>query len=71
MTQDPNSKHQLLESWRGYKSLILDACEQEMGESHRWRYLRSRLLKYLGENGFERLLLQSLAPTDGNEGGSI
>jgi hypothetical protein len=32
---------------------VLDDCELEMGDSPRWKFLRSRLLKIFGERGLE------------------
>jgi hypothetical protein len=34
-----------------YRSMIIDPVEQEMGNNPNWKYLRSRLLKALGERG--------------------
>lgn len=34
-----------------YRSMILDPVEQEMGDSPNWKYIRSRLLKALGDRG--------------------
>lgn len=64
------SDDQLLPCWQQYKTIramILDACEQEMGGSPRWQYLRSRLLKYLGQNGMERIIVQFLEASRLNE----
>jgi hypothetical protein len=32
---------------------VMDDCELEMGESPRWKFLRSRLLKMFGDRGLE------------------
>lgn len=48
-----NQSDQIQEALGRYRSLILDVCEQEMGDSPRWKFLRSRLLKYLGSRGLE------------------
>ena len=34
-----------------YRSMIIDPIEQEIGESPNWKFLRSRLLKALGDRG--------------------
>jgi len=42
---------QLLEVVDQYRSMILDPIEHELGQTPNWRYLRSRLLKALGDRG--------------------
>ena len=42
------------------RSLILDDIELELGESPRWPYIRSRLLKYLGDRGLEGRIVETL-----------
>ena len=44
-------KNRLLEALDQYRSIIIDPVEQELGETENWRYLRSRLLKALGDRG--------------------
>jgi hypothetical protein len=34
-----------------YRSLVIDPIEQEVGDSPNWKYIRSRLLKALGDRG--------------------
>ncbi len=41
-----------------YRGLVLDAVEPEITEIWRWRPLRSRLLKALGDRGLEGKLLE-------------
>ena len=41
----------LLEVVDQYRSMILDPIQQELGNSPNWRFLRSRLLKALGDRG--------------------
>lgn len=36
-----------------YRGLVLDACEAELANQQQWSYLRSRLLKLLGDRGLE------------------
>lgn len=36
-----------------YRGLVLDACEAELVNQQQWAYLRSRLLKLLGDRGLE------------------
>ena len=44
--QDPKQLNLLLEMVGFYRGMILDACEQELGDSPRWEFLRSRLRAY-------------------------
>ncbi len=44
-------ERQLLEVIDLYRSMIIDPIEQEMGDSPNWQYIRSRLLKALGDRG--------------------
>ena len=53
-----NQSDQIQEALSRYRSLILDVCEQEMGDSPRWKFLRPRLLKYLGSRGLENELVK-------------
>lgn len=32
---------------------VMDTCEQELGNSPRWPFIRNRLLKYFGNRGLE------------------
>jgi hypothetical protein len=41
----------LIEVVDQYRSMIIDPIEQEIGSSPNWPYLRSRLLKALGDRG--------------------
>jgi hypothetical protein len=41
---------ELLEMLGFYRGMVLDACEQELGDSQRWEFLRSRLLKIFGNS---------------------
>jgi hypothetical protein len=34
-----------------YRSMILDPVEQELGDTENWKFLRTRLLKALGDRG--------------------
>jgi hypothetical protein len=49
---------ELLEMLGFYRGMVLDACEQEMGESPRWAFLRSRLLKIFGQRGMEEKIIK-------------
>jgi hypothetical protein len=44
---------ELLEAIGLYRGFILDSVEQELSDSPRWTYLRSRLLKCFGDRGLE------------------
>jgi len=65
------SEHEIndiLNHYRHFRGLVVDAVEQELGESSRWQFLRSRLLRYLGESGLEGKLRQCLGVPSANEG---
>ena len=51
-----------------YRSMIMDPIEQELGESPNWKYLRSRLLKALGDRGLSGRVREILNTEFGNEG---
>jgi len=53
LENNQNTERRLLDALAYYRGLILDSVEQEIGDSPRWKLLRSRLLKYLGERGLE------------------
>ena len=60
-----NQKHEILERRLmevvdQYRSMILDPIEQELGSSPNWKYLRSRLLKALGERGLAGRIVEIL-----------
>jgi hypothetical protein len=44
-------EHRLMDVLDQYRSMIIDPVEQELGNSPNWQYLRSRLLKALGDRG--------------------
>jgi hypothetical protein len=58
----PNNEIQtrILEIMDFYRGVILDAVEQEIGESCQWPFLRSRLLKALGDRGLVGKVLAEL-----------
>ncbi len=64
-----NQSEEIVEAIGRYRSLILDVCEQEMGESPRWKFLRSRLLKYLGGRGLEEEIVKISINWNGGEHG--
>lgn len=64
--QNKKQTDRLLEVVGFYRGMVLDACEQEMSDSTRWQFLRSRLLKLFGSRGFESKILEIM--TEGNEG---
>jgi hypothetical protein len=57
MTSNQKAK-KIQEIMEFYRGLILDACEHEMADEKKWRYLRSRLLKLLSaDRGLEHKIL--------------
>jgi len=50
----------LLEVVDQYRSMILDPVEQEVGDSPNWKFLRSRLLKALGDRGLSGRIVEIL-----------
>ena len=66
----PNNEIQtrILEIMDFYRGVILDAVEQEIGESSQWPFLRSRLLKALGDRGLVGKVLAELAKYSASEG---
>ena len=57
-----NKSREIFETINFYRGLILDLIEQELSESKNWSYVRSRLLKALGDKGLEgrlRSILES------------
>lgn len=54
-------EQRILEVVDQYRSMILDPCEQELGGSKNWKYLRSRLLKCLGDRGLAGRISQIFA----------
>ncbi len=61
MQRQEKQKQELIEMLGFYRGLVLDACEQELGESPRWQVLRSRLLKIFGQRGMEEKILSIMA----------
>lgn len=51
----------VLEALDFYRSLILDSVEQEFADSPRWPYLRSRLLRALGDRGLANQIREIMA----------
>jgi len=48
-----NQLRQIIETIGFYRGLLLDSVEHEMGGDPKWGYLRSRMLKILGDRGLE------------------
>ena len=69
--QKPINKEQLerrlLDVVDQYRSMILDPIEQEVGQSPNWSYLRSRLLKALGDRGLAGRIREVLNSEFGGE----
>lgn len=57
-TTEEALKRQIIDVVDQYRSMILDPVEQEMGDSPSWKYVRSRLLKALGDRGLAGRLLE-------------
>jgi hypothetical protein len=60
-------KEAILRALDLYRGLILDSVEPEFSDSARWKYVRGRLLKFLGQNGLEGRITAIM--TDGQDGG--
>lgn len=58
----------LLEMIGFYRGLVLDSCEQELGDSPRWEFLRSRLLKLFGQRGMEQKVISIMTNEEVNHG---
>ncbi|WP_413289303.1 hypothetical protein [Bdellovibrio sp. HCB337] len=61
--QTPNTislEKQIKEIIDLYRSMILDAVEQELGDSPNWKFLRGRLLKALGDRGLEGRIIEAI-----------
>lgn len=59
-------ERQLVEIIDFYRGLILDSVEQELGGSDNWTFVRSRLLKALGDRGLVGRVRQIVATELGN-----
>lgn len=68
-TTQKKLERRLLEVVDQYRSMILDPVEQEIGDSPSWTYLRSRLLKALGDRGLAGRIREVLAEELRLEGG--
>ncbi|MGZ3781533.1 MAG: hypothetical protein ACXVCY_12850 [Pseudobdellovibrionaceae bacterium] len=44
-----------------YRGIILDTVEQEVGTSSNWQFIRTRLLKALGDRGLAGRLCELIA----------
>lgn len=52
----------ILEAINFYRGLVLDSVEYELGsDDQRWRYIRSRLLKCLGDRGLHGKVLEKFS----------
>lgn len=40
--------------------MVIEAVEQELGNSERWPNIRSRILKYFGSRGLEKKIMEIL-----------
>ena len=67
MDDFPQSQKRILEGLDFYRGLIIDAVEQEASNLASWPYLRSRLLKCLGEKGLEGFLKTIIADSQGGQ----
>ncbi len=55
-----NLERRLLEVVDQYRSMIMDPIEQELGDNPNWMYIRSRLLKALGDRGLSGRITEIL-----------
>lgn len=62
-------ENRLLEVIDHYRSMILDPVEQELGDSPSWKYLRSRLLKAMGDRGLAGRVREVLSAEFEDRGG--
>ena len=63
--QTEKQTDRLLEVAGFYRGMVLDACEQELADSPRWQFLRSRLLKIFGERGLQQKILEIMSGQSG------
>jgi hypothetical protein len=54
-------EQRLLEAIDQYRSIILDPVQQELGDTPNWKFLRSRLLKALGDRGLAGRIRETLS----------
>jgi hypothetical protein len=47
---------------------VMDDCELEIGDSPRWKFFRSRLLKLFGDRGLEGRVIEIMASAGGRGG---
>lgn len=59
MSSNQRKAKKIKEVFELYRGFILDAAEQEVGESKKWSYLRSRLLRLLSpDRGLESKVIE-------------
>lgn len=63
-------ERRLLDVVDQYRSKIIDPIEQELGSASNWPYLRSRLLKALGDRGLAGRIREVLNCEFGDAGGA-
>jgi hypothetical protein len=69
MSNQVNAKileRRLLDVIDQYRSMILDPVEQELGHTANWSFLRSRLLKALGDRGLAGRIREVIVSEFGN-----
>ena len=52
---------ELVEETRRCMARVMDDCELELGDSPRWIFLRSRLLRIFGERGLEGKIISIIS----------
>jgi hypothetical protein len=55
---------ELLDEARHCMARVMDDCELELGDSPRWKFLRSRLLKIFGERGLQGRILEIMSSSE-------
>jgi hypothetical protein len=56
-----NQTERVREIFALYRGILLDAIEQELGDTPNWQFLRGRLLKFLSpERGLEARIIEVL-----------
>lgn len=63
-----NEAKQIKETFNFYRGLLLDLFEQELGDTKKWPFIRSRLLKFLSsERGLEAKVMEIVMAGDRHE----
>ena len=58
---------EILEEISRCRTRVMDDCELELGDSPRWKFFRSRILKVFGQRGLEGKVSEIMAPVQNRE----